>query len=359
MKSRICPRKWQVEAVRDGRVTGKDLDRALRHQATCAECAEEERQLARLGEQVAHLPELARDALTTRRARQRLISALNESLIEPKPRRFGGRAAFGLGFGVAAAMLIWFACRRPSASPSPAADDASVIEVHAAPGARWSEHVARDLDRIDLVDGAASFKVHPHAGRRVVVSLPDGELEDQGTVFEILVAEQHTRRISVSEGRVSVRLLGRPDFSLGARETWEPPAPSASASTAPEAAQVSTPSANPDAARSAGATPVAAASGKSGAALPTRTRLASSNEQRAANPSPRASAEPAVPDAEAAKAEDDAYLQIVDLLKQSKYARARSEAKQYLLRFPSGFRRIEVLNIATHATVDDSADAGH
>lgn len=361
MKPHNCPRKWQLEAVRDGRLTGKDRDSAVRHQASCTECAEEERRLAALGEQVARLPELPRDPMSARRARQRLIAALNELVIEPRARRLGPRAALGLGFAAAAiaVALVWLTLRRPPASPSSPADSTSVIEVHATPGARWSEHVDRTLDRIDLVDGTASFKVRPHAGRHVVIGLPDGELEDLGTVFEILVAEQHTRRISVSQGRVSVRLLGQPNFSLSAGETWGSEAAAASASAAQEAAGASALLANQYAARGSDATPNGAASSKSEATL-TRPRAASSGEARATSASARASAEQqAAPDAQAAKAEDDAYLQIVDLLKQAKYARARSEAKQYLLRFPNGFRRIEVLNIATHALDDESADAGH
>ncbi len=358
MKPAICPRKWQVEAARDGRLTGKDLDSTLRHQATCAECAAEQRELAALGEQVARLPELPRDPMTARRERQRLIAALNESLIEPRARRFGPRAALVLGFGIAAAAVAWLTTRPPSASPSSPADSTSVIEVHAAPGARWSEHVNRDLDRIDLVDGAASFKVHPHAGRRVVVGLPDGELEDLGTVFEILVAEQHTRRVSVSEGRVSVRLLGRPSFSLGAGETWGSEAAAASASASPEATETSAPLTNFGAARGSDATPNGVASGKSTGTL-TRPSAGSSAARTAGPSAPASVDQQAAPDAPSAKAEDDAYLQIVDLLKQSKYAQARSEAKRYLLRFPNGFRRIEVLNIATHAVDGESTDAGH
>jgi hypothetical protein len=48
----------------------------------------------------------------------------------------------------------------------------------------------------------------------------------------------------------------------------------------------------------------------------------------------------------------------VDLLRQGKAAEARARAKAYLLRFPSGFRRVEVLNIATRAPdAGDNSDA--
>ena len=58
---------------------------------------------------------------------------------------------------------------------------------------------------------------------------------------------------------------------------------------------------------------------------------------------------PNAKDALAEKAEDDAYLHIVDLLQRGRTEEARTAAKDYLLRFPNGFRRVEVLNIATHA----------
>lgn len=45
-------------------------------------------------------------------------------------------------------------------------------------------------------------------------------------------------------------------------------------------------------------------------------------------------------------AEDDAYLQIVGLLRSGHEREARAMAAQYLLQFPTGFRRREVENIA-------------
>jgi len=45
-------------------------------------------------------------------------------------------------------------------------------------------------------------------------------------------------------------------------------------------------------------------------------------------------------------AEDDAYLQIVELLRQGREREARAKAAQYLRNFPHGFRRPEVAKIA-------------
>jgi len=47
-------------------------------------------------------------------------------------------------------------------------------------------------------------------------------------------------------------------------------------------------------------------------------------------------------------AEDDAYLQIVELLRQGREREARAKAAQYMRNFPHGFRRLEVAKIAEH-----------
>jgi ferric-dicitrate binding protein FerR (iron transport regulator) len=358
MKPRICPRKWQIEAVRDGRLRGKDLDSALRHRATCAECAEEERALSALGESISRLPELARDPLTTRRARQRLIAALNETVLDARRPRSIRRATLALGFAAITAVGIGLALSRPRARAESVEHFASVIEVRPEAGARWSEHTERELDRIDLEQGLASFTVHPHDGRRVVVRLPDGELEDVGTVFEVRVASQRTVHISVSEGRVAIRLRGLADFSLGAGGTWQPE------SAAPTASVASEPSRGSNPLQSAERAPALALGVNAAPGSDTNTDAARSRTRALATAPSRPSSERSAeretaPDIQLAKAEDDAYLHIVELLRQGKYADARVEAKSYLLRFPNGFRRVEVLNIATRAAGDagDEPDA--
>jgi len=88
-----CQRKWQVEAVRDGRLRGKDRDSALRHRATCAECSREDRKLVALRHDMSCLLELARDPMTAQRSRHRLIAALNRSILEPPVSESSLRAA--------------------------------------------------------------------------------------------------------------------------------------------------------------------------------------------------------------------------------------------------------------------------
>jgi hypothetical protein len=339
-----------VEAVRDGRLTGKDLERALRHFETCAECAAEANALSSLGQRLSQLPLVERDQLTTQRARQRLIATLNDAVIDPPRRSLTTPLLGALGVALAAA-AIWLA-----AVPKPRAvalAHPEIVAVHAEPGARWSRHESSALVRVDLNDGAASFNVISHPGRSVIVAVPDGQIEDLGTVFDVRVKDGHTTHVAVSEGRVSIHLAGLAPLNLGSGETWDAQPPTPAVSAPPPAssgpASAITASARP-AARSA---PLAASTPRLGKPAP-----AAVPEVPASPAMPTASAPngPAPPASEAARAEDDAYLNIVDLLRAGKDADARAQAKDYLLRFPGGFRRVEVLNIATRGARDAGSD---
>ncbi len=327
-----CARKWQVAAARDGRLRGKDLASAERHQDTCAECAQDAREFAALSTSILQLPTLTRDPITVHRTRQQLLSAFNESVLEPTTSSVRVRPALALS-GVAVLLtLLCFVVARSTPQPVSAVATASVVEVQASPEAHWTEHLDQELDRIDFTAGSASFKVRPHLGRRVMLSLPDGEIEDLGTVFAVFVRDQATKRVTVSEGRVSLRLHGRAEKVLRAGESWEAEAPLAKPietplAVAPKAARLtpdSTPASNTRAATSALGSPAPASLGT--------------------EPVPAAASKIVT---ESAKAEDDAYLHVVALLRTGKQEDARAEAKQYLLRFPNGFRRVEVLNIVT------------
>ncbi|MEO8903113.1 MAG: FecR domain-containing protein [Polyangiaceae bacterium] len=331
-----CARKWQVEAARDGRLSGKDRDSAERHRDTCAECAQAARELAALSNAMVQLPALTRDPITVRRTRQGLLSALNDAVVEPKLRRGSVRVALGVASVATLLTFLWFATARQTPRPVSTANTASFVEVNANPQADWTEHLDHELDRIDFAGGSASFKVRPHPGRRVIISLPDGELEDLGTIFSVLVRDRTTKHVAVSEGRVSLRLRGKAETVVSAGSSWDaegetPPAPALEAAPAV---------ASPSAAR-----PV-----PSGAS-PSNTRPTAVTTPASPAPTPPAASSagvaPGKPDAQAVQAEDSAYLQVVALLRAGKQDEARAEAKQYLLHFPNGFRRVEVLNIVT------------
>jgi hypothetical protein len=328
---------------------GKDLQSALRHRETCAECAQEGRTLRALGHELSRLPEVSRDQVSVQRSRQRLLAAHNESVIDPPRRSIAHRVAGALALASAAAAWFVLAHRQPVSGPARASGE--IVEVHEEAGARWTRHQEASRIFVDLEDGAASFEIHPHPGRSVVIRLPDGEVEDIGTVFEVRVAEQHTKHVAVSEGRVSVRLNGRSIVSLSAGETWD-----------------SEPARPVELAPSAAATGSALRGAAPRLATEKTTPATPSHLQKPAFPAlsarPRSAPEaPAAPVSDAAKAqseesskaEDDAYLHIVDLLREAKDSEAEARAKDYLLRFPSGFRRIEVLNIATRGARDAGA----
>jgi FecR protein len=356
LSRRSCSRKWQVEATRDGRLRGKDLETALRHQDVCPECAQEASELGGLGCEIAELPQLARDSLTARRSRQSLLAALNETILEPPRYEVTRRVSVGIGLAVAAA-VSWVVFARTHLQRGAAHIPQSIVEVRAASGARWSESVDAQMDRVAFARGSASFTVHPHPGRRVVIQLPDGELEDMGTVFELRVSDQHTEHIAVSKGRVTVRIRTRPEFSLRAGQAWEAEPPAMTTRAAPVVGDggaghptgVEPPSNAPTTGSDRAAH---SSSSHSLAHIGTRTAPA-----RPAETSSEPSSVEAVRAAQSAKAEDAAYLRIVELLGQARYAQARGQARAYLLRFPNGFRRIEVLNIATRSgdVHDDAA----
>ncbi len=328
---KTCARLWQVEAAQDGRLRGKDVESAQRHLETCAECARAARELAALSSAIAQLPPLTRDPVSVRRTRQQLLSAFNQALLEPKVSRGRRRSLPAIAIAASLLAALWLFASRKTAPPVAAPALASVVQVQASPDARWSEHLEKQLDRIDFSAGSASFTVRPHPGRRMLVSLPDGEIEDLGTIFAVVVQGQATRRVTVSEGRVSLRLRGRAEAIIGSGESWEAEAP-------PAEPALTTPAVVP------------ATNSVPAPANPLRTAHAGSALNSAAPAAKPSSGAPVVsskPDAGSEQAEDDAYLHIVALLRAGKQDDARAEAKRYLLLFPNGFRRVEVLNIVT------------
>lgn len=323
MTGKRCARLWQVEAVRDGRLAGSDLSNALRHRAECADCGEAARALSELGRQIKGLPSSATDPLLLRRTRQALLGTWNEQLLrgrEPKTRRRGALIAASCTAG-ALALAAFYPLAHRARSPERATP---FFEVVVKPGTRWAARETPHVTRITLQDGVASFTVHRPSGQRMIVQLPDGEIEDLGTVFEVEVQKQRTVQVSVSQGRVLVRLNAQPAFELSSGQSWQAqPSALPSAPPAPLAATAS----------------VGAHEAPPAPAKP--SRISPSTSARMAPPQAQPSTQPP-----ADTAEDDAYLQIVDLLRNGHEAEARANAARYLEQFPNGFRRMEVANIA-------------
>lgn len=324
-----CSRAWEVEAARDGRLEGKARDRLDAHVRTCSSCERDAQALDQLARDLAGVCGGRVDDVSLRRLRNRILDAVDaEQTGRVRSREHGARSRAGItaAFLVAAVTLgvafgswrahgpridvmpspmhepalIGASSTEPTPPPAPLPESPSVtenletrVEVSAADGARFTRTTEAAVDRFELADGTLRLRVQrPPGGRRVLVVVPDGEIEDVGTAFEVLVAARHTRRVSVHEGRVIVRLARRSPVTVEAGRVWEraPAKASASASVTPSA----TPSAS-------------------------------------------------VADAER---EDAAYLDVLRAMREGRDGDARAAASRYLHDFPAGFRRAEMERVA-------------
>ncbi|MFO0728327.1 MAG: FecR domain-containing protein [Myxococcota bacterium] len=311
MSAPRCHRAWEVEAARDGRVDGPALERFEEHLLGCEDCRAERAQLDRLGAELRALDgELPPDALALRRIKGRMLEAVDARLAG---RRVQRRLGVGLAAGalcLVAGGLAWWLLRAP-------------VDMRQEGPAQFSSTSDGNVERVELVDGRLRIAVRDPA-RHVRISVPDGVIEDLGTVFHVWVANGRTEEVDVEEGQVVLRLQGRPPQTVRAGEHWaagprtpvETPAPLAPApvvaapspSPAPSASAIQRRSPAPPSARSeVPAPPVVAEVEESPAAL-----------------------------------EDAAYLAIIAHIRAGELEEARLAAKRYLREYPNGFRREEV-----------------
>src|SRR5258708_16352615 len=76
-----CSRLWIVEAVRDGRVLGVELEAFGRHFRGCADCQEEARTLDELRQVLRSLPSPEAHPLAVRRSRQQLMAETDAAMM--------------------------------------------------------------------------------------------------------------------------------------------------------------------------------------------------------------------------------------------------------------------------------------
>lgn len=336
-----CQRSWEVEATRDGRLTGAALESFESHMRTCASCTKEAETLEGLAKGLRALGTNEVDDVALRRLRNDILEAVDAE--QTGRGRVGSRGAYSVSrlvaFAVAAVVLglVAFASWRGVAGGRGArgergteeareAKDASVaprvaeavarqttVDVTAGEGARYSRAIVGDTEIVELADGALRLQVRrPAGGRRVLVKVPDGEIEDLGTVFEVLVNDGHAQRIGVHEGRVVVRLSDASPVTIEAGRAWN---------------------------REGVTTAAAKAEVKAHAHAHAK---ANANANASANANAGANAKA---DADAS-AEDATYLDVLRLLRQGRESEARVAADTYLRRFPTGFRRAEMERVA-------------
>jgi hypothetical protein len=376
VKRTSCSRAYEVEALRDGRLTGTARENFERHLESCRECTREAEALEALAAPLRKESpdDSIVDELHVRRERKRLLAAFDRSqMISERPRR---RAllvpVLAATFGVLAVLLVvgWQLRAR---APEELAARASV---RSEGQAVWSRHLEPDLEKVILDSGTLEIEVRPAAGdRRFLVILPDGELEDLGTTFSVSVKDGQTAQVAVREGRVLLRLRDRSAIAVGAGEVWSnAPAPALPRGRA-EASSRPAESASPEPALER---PVPRAPAPS---FPTSNASVSSAPSSSAPASSSAStsgAPPLVPSdaslefraatallgagdhAGAAAAfagflrkyprdprgEDAAYLRVIALQRAGDAAATRKAAEDYLRRYPAGFRRTEVEGLA-------------
>lgn len=323
MTSRSCSRVWQVEALRDGRISDAEAVAVRSHLERCGECARENEQLDALSRRLnADRSDL--NEMSLRRLRYAILAKADAELRGGPERRW---RRFPFAAAVMAALAIVFgvwAIRRPAGPPS----QEESVAVIAGQGARFSRTMLQGSEFVDLAEGALSISTSRRfANHRFVVRVPDGEVEDIGTVFKVEVREGRTREISVSEGVVIFRRPGSSDVRLVTGSAWtEPPASEPATAIAVPIADSEPMKPTPDV-------------GPRPTVHPPKRRPANgaANEREA-------SAEPVSPQP---PNEDESYLRIVALLREGRADEAHVAALQYLRRFPDGFRRTEVERLAS------------
>jgi FecR protein len=339
MKPAACPRLFEVEAARDGRLGSAELASFRLHAARCADCSREAEALDALAAALGAMPTRPADDLHARRERTRLLTEFNRGVVAPAPQR--RRAAW-----VAAALLVTIGVVLLRVLHRASPSLASNAVVRAIGPTVWSESVQGSVDRIRLEQGALWIHVDhsTEPARRLVVLLPDGELEDIGTTFTVQAAGERTTRVAVEDGRVVLRLRGHLGVEIGRGETWTPvgqPKAAACASASPEA----DPSSGVSAARPARSATPRASEPRSDPLIDFRAAMAAFNagdNAAAAAAFARFVADhPRDP-----QAQDAAYLRVIALQRAGAGNAMKQAAADYLERYPNGFRRTEVQKLA-------------
>ena len=370
-----CPRLFEAEALRDGRLSGPEVARYEAHLTVCTTCAREVRTLESLANALRSVESSVgstapppTDELHVRRERTRLLAAFDARLANAPlgpPRRpalktmaFVALAAL-CAAGVVSRVVPRFAHVEPIAvagSTKPDAPDASVapasgasaasqaptpaVQVDARSDTRWSRRVDAELETITLESGALTVRVEHRSGesaRRLLVLLPDGELEDIGTTFSVGAAAGRTTQVSVQSGKVVLRIHGKPSLALGPGDAWSSvPVPSPSAVESAPVSRSASASASPRRPASP-AVPDAFADFRLAMSL----FKGGNNERAAAH-----FATFLVEHPRDARAEDAAYLRVLALQRAGNSSAVKQAASEYLNRYPRGFRRAEVEPLA-------------
>jgi len=361
-----CPRLFEAEALRDGRLAGSERLSFQRHLASCPHCSREVAWLQTLAERLCSSEaeaEADADELHARRERTRLLAAFDAKLAPPERTL----AARGWLAGAAAASLLLlgsFIYFRARSGASPGTERAVVVRADGT--ASWSRQSEGAVEKILLERGALSIHVdHTPEGRRLLVVLPDGELEDIGTTFTVSAEAGRTTRVSVESGSVVLRIRGRAPLALSAGDTWNPSQRAVvstcpSCESPPVAGATSAPAIPPGVAPASPLT--STRSQRAQTAFPSSDRPAPSASAAGHEPTPSLDFRAAMTALDSgdnvaaaarfssflsthprdARCEDAAYLRVIALQRTGDASSMKEAAAHYLRRYPDGFRRAEV-----------------
>jgi len=354
MSGAPCPRQFEVEAMRDGRLGEVERASFGRHLTACAACAREARALDALAGALRSDPGRRghADELHRWRERTRLLRAFDGSLVARRPvaPKASWAARKWLVWPVAVSALVaGLAILTKVRLGAPPAPPVLAASIQADQAAVWSRDSAPDnRERVVLQRGTLSIRVdHASFTGRLQVVLPDGELEDTGTTFTVSVEDGRTVRVAVAEGSVVLRLRGQPALAIAAGATWVPPGRSL-----PPIVPVSAPALGSAAPRALAPPPLAATAPP---ARGSRHRDPSLTDAavdfRAAMALLRAGDGRGAAAAFAAfrfrypadaRAEDAAYLRVIALQRAGADGEVQRAAREYLQLYPRGFRRADV-----------------
>ncbi|MEO7111769.1 MAG: FecR domain-containing protein [Polyangiaceae bacterium] len=248
MSEANCDRRWELDALREGRLGPKDADAFDRHARACDICHAARAEADQVDAWLKRASSIEPSSIELRRLRMRVLrSAGMDHVGHDRLWRLAFAAAaliaVSSGFAIAHhtrnATAVVIAPSSPSTSSSIAAVPAPdfIATVIAEDGARWSQARDGSVERVHVDEGTLHVRVRPHGSEeQVIVALPDCTIEDRGTTFDVETHGGHTKRVSVSEGLVVIHFVGASDVLVNAGATWPAPPPALVAKSA--AAQV-------------------------------------------------------------------------------------------------------------------------
>lgn len=224
-----CERSRLLDLAREGRLPAADAAALAEHRLACGTCQEHHAADEQIRRLVRSLPSEPFDQGALPRVWNRVLLDVAGGEARLGSRRWPWRhtlliaCAFGGLVGVVALAAV--TPRRPStitvAVASVSASTAYAGDVTADPGARWTQERDGGVEHVRLAEGRVVVHVRKQAPEeRFYVDVPDGLLEVRGTTFEVVATTGGAEAVSVTEGRVALRVSGAPQVELGAGEHW-------------------------------------------------------------------------------------------------------------------------------------------